>query len=650
MLNRYPLWKYLLLLGLLLLGLVYAAPNLHAPDPALQISGESSAQRIDAGVLGRAGEALDARGLEHFAGAIAEDGGSALIRLRRRSDQLPAQAAVQRALGDGYVVALNLAPTTPEWLRKLGAGPMKLGLDLSGGVHFKLEVDVDAAVLRRLEFYTSAVKKLMREEKIRGFIRMVDDERIEARFRNAELRERAIDAVSEEHPELTVQRGAIAGEPGFTARLSDSLRQEISRYAVSQNLTTLRNRVDELGVSEPLVQPQGRNRIVVELPGIQDTAEAKRIIGKTANLEFRLVAVSDAPLSERRQFSYRSPDRVGSEWLERDVIITGERVANAQASFDQNGLPNVNISLDSEGGALMHRTTRNNIKRRMGVLFIERKTRTRYETGPDGEEVAVRVPFDERKIITAPVIQSTFGAQFQITGLDSTAEASEIALLLRAGALAAPVDFVEERTVGPSLGAENIAKGVASVQVGLLLVVLFMLGYYRVFGCAAVIALASNMVLLIACMSVLGATLTLPGIAGIVLTVGMAVDANVLIFARIREELAAGSPPQTAIHAGFERAVTTILDANLTTLLVALILYLVGTGPVKGFAVTLSIGIVTSMLTAIMGTRALINLMYGGRQVRGLSIGWGRWGAGGAQRTAGGDSKRSAAATKGRTR
>jgi preprotein translocase subunit SecD len=404
--------------------------------------------------------------------------------------------------------------------------------------------------------------------------------------------------------------------------MSEQTRREIADYAVSQNLTTLRNRVNELGVSEPLVQRQGQNRIVVELPGIQDTAEAKRILGKVANLEFRLVANLDAPPSEKQRFEYRGADRAGSsEWLERDVIITGERVANAAASFDQNGRPNVQISLDSEGGTLMSRATRNNIKRRMGVLFIERKYRTRYETQPDGTEVAVKVPYDEKKLLTAPVIQSALGAQFQITGLDSPMEASELALMLRAGALAAPISFVEERTVGPSLGAENIRLGIESVQVGLALVVLFMIVYYRIFGVAAVIALTCNLVLLVAFMSLIGATLTLPGIAGIVLTVGMAVDANVLIFSRIREELRAGLSPQMAIHAGYERAVATILDANLTTLIVAVILYAVGTGPVKGFAVTLSVGILTSMFTGIMGTRALINLFYGGRRVESLSIG-----------------------------
>jgi preprotein translocase subunit SecD len=330
----------------------------------------------------------------------------------------------------------------------------------------------------------------------------------------------------------------------------------------------------------------------------------------------------DAATSEKQRFEYRSPDRAGaSEWLERDVIITGERVSTAQASFDQNGQPNVQISLDNEGGTMMSRATRNNIKRRMGVLFIERKFRTRYEVGENGEEVVVKVPYDERKLLTAPVIQSALGAQFQITGLDSPQESSELALMLRAGALAAPISFVEERTVGPSLGAENIRMGMEAVYYGLALVVLFMMLYYRVFGVAAVIALSFNLMLLVAVMSMLGATLTLPGIAGIVLTVGMAVDANVLIFARIREELANGLSPQMAIHSGFARAFTTILDSNLTTLIVAVILYAVGTGPVKGFAITLSVGILTSMFTAILGTRALINLFYGGRRVQKLSIG-----------------------------
>ena len=622
MLNKYPLWKYLLVLFFVALGLFYAAPNLYTPDPALQITGESSAQQIDQQTLGRALAALDEAGIEHFDPAVDASGRNALIRLRDKDQQLPAQARVSRAIGDGYIVALNLAPTTPDWLSDYGARPMKLGLDLSGGVHFMLEVDVDSAIERRMEYFTNAIKRTLREERIRGFVSLTNDGTIEAKFKTEALREQARDAIADAESQLSLERVDAGDSWNLVASLPESARKEIGEYSVAQNLTTLRNRVNELGVSEPLVQRQGQNRIVVELPGIQDTAEAKRILGKVANLEFRLVANMDAPPSEKQRFEYRSPDRASaSEWLERDVIITGERVSNAQASFDQNGMPNVQISLDSEGGSLMSRATRNNVKRRMGVLFIERKYRTRYETQPDGSEIAVKVPYDEKKLLTAPVIQSALGAQFQITGLDNQLEASELALMLRAGALAAPISFVEERTVGPSLGAENIRMGIKSVYYGLGMVVLFMMLVYRLFGVTAVIALSVNIVLLVACMSLIGATLTLPGIAGIVLTVGMAVDANVLIFGRIREEVNNGMAPQMAIHAGYERAVATILDANLTTLIIALILYAVGTGPIKGFAVTLSIGIVTSMFTAIMGTRSIINLIYGGRRVKKLSIG-----------------------------
>ena len=624
MLNKYPLWKYLLVLFILALGAFYAAPNLYKPDPALQITGESSAQLIDQSMLARAEKALDEAGIEYFGEVIDADGRNALIRLRDAETQLQSQALVSRALGDGFIVALNLAPTTPDWLSDFGAQPVKLGLDLRGGVHFKLEVDVDAAVERRMEYYFNASKRALREARIRGFVNLDENGRLETKFRSEDLREQARDIISENHPELILDRVDEEDSWNLYAVMSEATRDEIAEYAVSQNLTTLRNRVNELGVSEPLVQRQGKNRIVVELAGIQDTAEAKRILGKVANLEFRMVARLEAAPSEKQRFEYRSPDRAGMrEWLERDVILTGERVANAQASFDQNGRPNVQISLDSEGGMLMSRATRDNVGRRMGVLFIERKYRTRYEVQEDGSEIAIKDPYDEKKLLTAPVIQSALGAQFQITGLDSPMESSELALMLRAGALAAPISFVEERTVGPSLGAENIRLGVKSVQIGLALVVVFMILYYRVFGVAAVIALTCNLVLMLAFMSIIGATLTLPGIAGIVLTVGMAVDANVLIFSRIREELGNGLSPQMAIHSGFERAVATILDANITTLIVAVILYAVGTGPIKGFAVTLSVGIVTSMFTAIMGTRALVNLIYGGRRVQSLSIGGG---------------------------
>ena len=481
---------------------------------------------------------------------------------------------------------------------------------------------MDAAVERRMEYYFNATKRALREQRIRGFVTRNPEGALEARFQTEASREQARELIAKDHPELVLERVDDGDSWNLVGTMSEKTRREIADYAVDQNLTTLRNRVNELGVSEPLVQRQGRNRIVVELPGIQDTAEAKRILGKVANLEFRLVANMDAAASDKQRFEYRSPDRQGaSEWLERDVIITGERVSNAQASFDQNGMPNVQISLDSEGGTLMSRATRNNIKRRMGVLFIERKYRTRYEVGADGAEVVVKVPYDEKKLLTAPVIQSALGAQFQITGLDNPLESSELALMLRAGALAAPISFVEERTVGPSLGAENIRMGLQATYYALAFVALFMVVYYRFFGVTAVVALTLNLILLVAAMSILGATLTLPGIAGIVLTMGMSVDANVLIFARIREELRKGVSPQMAIHAGFERAFVTIQDSNLTALIIAVILYAVGTGPVKGFAVTLSVGILISMFTAITVTRAQINLFYGKRRVQKLSIG-----------------------------
>ncbi|WP_372864015.1 protein translocase subunit SecD [Spongiibacter sp.] len=624
MLNKYPLWKNLLIMAVLGIGLLYASPNLYRPDPAVQVSGESSGTQIGAREMDQIARALDARGIEYIATEADLSGKNGLVRLRHGDDQLRAQKAIQRALGDGYIVALNMASNTPDWLSALGAEAMKLGLDLSGGVHFLLEVDTEAAIATRLEHYSTGIKKKLREQRVRGFISLDDAGVIRGKFSSEENRDKALSVIRDEFSELTAQRvNAEAGDQAFylQALLSDVKRKEIEDYAVGQNLTTLRNRVNELGVSEPLVQRQGRNRIVVELPGIQDTAEAKRILGKTANLEFRLEARYDAEPADREQFAFRNPGRgEPSAWLEREVVITGERVANAQASFDENGMPQVNITLDSEGGALMHRVTRHNINRRLGVLFIERKSRTRYEVDSAGQEQVVRVPYDEKKIISLATIRDALGVQFRITGLDASGEAAELSLLLRAGALAAPIDFVEERTVGPSLGAENISKGLLSVQIGLVAVALFMVVYYRVFGVIAVAALAFNIVVLVGAMSLLGATLTLPGIAGIVLTVGMAVDANVLIFSRIREELRDGQSPQQAINAGYGRAFVTIMDANITTLLVAVILYAVGTGPVRGFAVTLSLGIVTSMFTAIMGTRAIVNLIYGRRRVSKLAI------------------------------
>ena len=461
MLNKYPLWKYLLVLFVLALGAFYAAPNLYAPDPALQITGESSTQVIDTTTLTRIQKALDESGIAYFGESVDSKGRNALIRLADAEQQLVAQASVNKALGDGFIVALNLAPTTPDWLSDYGGQPMKLGLDLSGGVHFKLEVDVAAAVAREMEASLSQIRNALREERIRGFVSLNDKGQIEGKFKSEELREKARSEIADKSPQLVLDR--VDTEDGWYiyASITEQSRKEIVDYAVGQNLTTLRNRVNELGVSEPLVQRQGSNRIVVELPGIQDTAEAKRILGKVANLEFRLVARGDASSSEKQRYEYRSENRSGeSEWLEREIIITGERVNNARSNFDQNGQPIVSISLDGPGGQRMSDVTRDNVKRRMGVLFIERKYRTRYEKQEDGTEVAVKIPYDEKKLLTAPVINEPLGAQFQITGLDGPLEAKELALLLRGGALAAPITFVEERTVGPSLGAENIRLGV----------------------------------------------------------------------------------------------------------------------------------------------------------------------------------------------
>lgn len=615
--NRYPLWKNLLVLLIATLGVIYSAPNLYAPDPAVQVSGQSGATVIDERTLAMVTKALDEAGIEYF--GEESNGKNALLRLTDAEQQLAAKQAIQKKLGYNYVVALNLAPTTPEWLRSFGAEPMKLGLDLAGGVHFLLEVDTQTAVAKRLQSTVTEMKSQLRKAKVRyQSVSLNEENVITASFKTAELRDSANAEIRSEYPTLVRESEDQNGRFIITMQMSEQAIREIEDYAVSQNLTTLRNRVNELGVSEPIVQRQGRNRVVVELPGVQDTAEAKRIIGKTANLEFRLEAKPSELVTRKESFPFRNEmdqRRWGNSFLEKKLIISGDQVADAKSSFDgETSQPQVNITLDSSGGTKMHRATRSNVGRRMGVLFIEYKTRMDYVVNEQGEQEAIPTQIVEKKIISLATIQSALGIQFRITGLDNTAEASELALLLRAGALAAPMYFVEERTIGPSLGAENIEVGVKSVQIGLAIVLVFMLFYYRVFGFAANIALSLNLVLLLACMSMMGATLTLPGIAGIVLTVGMAVDANVLIFSRIREELADGLPPHSAINSGFDRAFTTILDANITTLIVAVILYSIGSGPVQGFAVTLSIGILTSMFTAIVGTRALVNLIYGRRR------------------------------------
>ncbi|MBB3062974.1 protein translocase subunit SecD [Microbulbifer rhizosphaerae] len=622
--NRYPFWKYLLILTVAVLGFLYAAPNLYAPDPAVQISGQSSTTSIGPAVLEQAEKALDQAGIEYFGGEVG-DKNSVLLRLESIEEQLPAKRAIQEALGHSdYVVALNLASTTPEWLSNLGASPMKLGLDLAGGVHFLMEVDTNSIVKTNLEGYEADVKAKLRAADARyRSVDLVDDREIVARFRSEELRDLGMSTLRKEFPQLQLTEAGRGENLEIRATLTDQEIKQLEDYAVTQNLTTLRNRVNELGVAEPIVQRQGRNRIVVELPGVQDTAEAKRIIGKTANLEFRMEARPDALVTNKEYFEYRNErDRqmYGGAWLERKVIITGERVTDARVGYDESGFPQVNITLDSRGGEMMHRATWKNVGRRMGTLFIESRFTPETKIDAEGNEIVVQKRTDEKKIISLATVQSALGRQFRTTGLDSPADAQELALLLRAGALAAPMYFVEERVIGPSLGADNIEVGVTSVQIGLLAVVICMLLFYRAFGLAANIALAMNMVLLVAVMSILGATLTLPGIAGMVLTIGMAVDANVLIFSRIREELRNGMPPQSAITAGFDNAYSTIVDANITTLIVAVILYAIGSGPVQGFAVTLSIGILTSMFSAIMGTRALINLFYGGRRVQKLWI------------------------------
>lgn len=622
MLNKYPLWKYLLILAVLVVGFIYSAPNLYPDDPAIQISSSSTELTVSQAELNNITKALADANISVKAVDLASDGKRGLIRLSKADDQLPAQDVVRKTLGDDYVVALNLAPTTPEWLRKLGASPMKLGLDLSGGVHFLLSVDMDKAVDARMKVYDSEVKTLLRRERVRYRSLPQQGNVIQLGFADAQALEQASDLIRKNYNDFVLANEARDNLQVLRLELSQAKLTEIREYSIKQNLTTVRNRVNELGVAEPLVQRQGASRIVVELPGVQDTAEAKRILGKTANLEFRLAATQDTPRSATESFEFRDAGRQ-SVPLERSVIITGDQVTDASASFDENGRPQVNIKLDGHGGDLMSRATRGNIGRSMAVVFIEQKPVTRYERQTvNGVEKDVAVPSfqEDRRIISLATIQSALGSSFRITGLNGSGEASELALLLRAGGLAAPMYFAEERTLGPSLGADNIAKGLDAALWGMVFVSLFIIVIYRVFGVIATVALGFNMVLLIGLMSVLNATLTLPGIAGIVLTMGMAVDANVLIFSRIREELANGMHVQRAIHEGFSRAFSAIVDANLTTLLVGAILFAMGTGPVKGFAVTMSLGIFTSMFTAIMVTRAMVNLSFGGRNIKKLWI------------------------------
>ena len=617
MINRYPLWKKLLVCSVVCLGAIYAAPNLYPPDYAVQISSRDADGFVSERAFRAATDRLKLENIDFF--GAENNGSSALIRVKSDQDQLKARDFIQFALLDfagDYVVALNSAPNTPEWLSNLGAVPMKYGLDLRGGVHFLMEVDTPAVISERLKAIEQEVKQLFRdpENRIRySSISIANGAGLKITFDKPETETAARTLLREKFPSYIIK--GTPGLIGITVEVDAGQIREIEDFAVEQNVVAIRNRVNELGVAEPLVQRLGRNRIVVDLPGVQDTARAKNILGKVATLEFRMEANSEARTGSTDSFNYEGFD----SRLEKKVIVRGDRVLDAQVGFDpETNQPQVNIRLDGGGGELMHRATRYNIGRRMGVVFIETKLKDRLVS--DGEtQRLVSEPYVTKRLISLATVQSALGVNFRITGLKA-GEARELALLLRAGALAADMFIAEERTVGASLGEQNIELGAFSVMVGLGLVVLFMFLRYKVFGFAANLALAANLILIVAIMSSLSATLTLPGIAGIVLTVGMAVDANVLIFSRIKEELTNGLSPQQAIHAGFERAFVTILDANLTTLIVAIILYSIGTGPVKGFAVTLSIGIMTSMFTAIMGTRFVVNLLYGGKTLKRLAI------------------------------
>lgn len=619
MLNKFPLWKSIVVVITLAIGLIYALPNLFPDDYAIQITGARSSTQVDSNILEQAVSVLQKNDIVVKDASLNPPDG--LIRVSDAEAQLKARPLVQDALGSDYLVALNMAATTPQWLRAIGAGPMKLGLDLRGGVHFLLEVDMAKALEQRLDVYAGEIKQALRDERIRYRGGEVENKNsIHLTFGNESARSDAASLIGKDYSVFTVgEQRDDEGDYQLVLNLSDEEAKRIEDYALQQNLTTIRNRVNELGVAEPLVQRQGRERIIVELPGVQDTAQAKRVLGATANLEFRIEARQNATSGTTETYPFRDDERRTAR-LDRDIIVTGENVADANQSYDQNNRPQVNITLDGPGGDRMSRATRDAVKRRMAVLFIHYRTET-VEKRVDGEVKQVDERKVDKSIISLATIQTTLGRNFRITGLDSPGEAAELALLLRAGSLAAPMYFVQERTIGPSLGQQNIDSGIMSVIVGFTLVLLYMLAFYRFFGLVANVALTINLVLLIAAMSILSATLTLPGIAGIVLTVGMAVDANVLIFERIKEELRQGMPPQSAINAGFSRAFTSIFDANLTTLLVAVILFAMGSGPVKGFAVTLCIGILTSMFSALLVSRGMVNLIYGRRQVKKLAIG-----------------------------
>ncbi|QKI89788.1 protein translocase subunit SecD [Thiomicrorhabdus xiamenensis] len=617
--NQYPAWKYLLLVVVTVIGILYAMPNIFGDDPAVQVSPAKSVEFNDqtrtqvAGILENANLAVKSSEFEN---------GKFLIRFKNTEDQLKAKSLLKEALGRSAVVALNLAPATPAWLSGMGGQPMYLGLDLRGGVHFLMDVDMEAAVEKAYQRSVDEIKGRLREERVRYLPFEAEKTQIEIAFASAEYFQSGAELLQNEFADrFIVTTDETTAKPRVTLRLTDKAIAETQKYALQQNITTLRNRINELGVAEPVIQQQGDRRIVVQLPGVQDTARAKEILGATATLEFRLVDEKGDPLrAEKTGFA---PNNASLEHfrdgrpilLQRQIIVSGENVINAQSSIDpQQGSPMVSVTLDGAGGRKMLATTKQNVGNRMAVLYIENRVDT---IEVDGKKVKKRVT--TKDVINAAVIRGQFADRFQITGLDSPQEAQDLALLLRAGALAAPMEIVEERTVGPSLGQDNINQGFMSVVVGFVLVLILMVWRYKFFGMIANVALTLNLVIIVAVLSMLQATLTLPGIAGIVLTVGMAVDANVLIFERIREELKNGSI-QNAIYSGYEKAFVTIADANITTLLAAIVLFSFGTGPIKGFAITLSIGIITSMFTAILGTRAIINWYYGNKRVEKLSI------------------------------
>ena len=617
--NKFSIYQYLLILVILVVGSIYALPNLYPTQPSIQVAYTDSGRSADQSLLNELEDILQDSKTEYEDIFLREN--KIVIKFEDVDTQLSSKTILQNTLLDKVIIALFLEPSTPQWLKDLGANPVKLGLDLSGGVHFLLEVDIDTAQQGRLELLLDTYRKSFKEERIKFDDSSIKDLKLFFQMADNQSYNKALKRFRDDSPLINGVQYIITEKPASNILMleyTDIALREIRDYAVGQNLTTLRNRVNELGVSEPIVQRQGSNRIVVQLPGVQDPTAAKKIIGKTANLEFRLEANSRTSPLRKEEFIFKE-NEFRTAFLEKAVVVSGDRVTNASTGFDESGFAQVNITLDMEGGRAMQKATSGNIGRGLGVLFVEQKSKSELVTNLAGESIIEQNTFIEKKIISLATIQAVLGTSFRITGVGSPAEASELALLLRAGALAAPMKFVEERTVGPSLGKENIELGMKSIVIGFSLVVLFMVLYYRVFGIAANISLIINLVLITGIMSLLGASLTLPGMAGIVLTVGMAVDANVLIFSRIREELKE-KDPQRAINDGFSRAFVTIFDANVTTLITALILYIIGTGPVKGFAITLSIGIVTSMFTAIMCTRAMVNIVYGNKNIQELKI------------------------------